>query len=56
MDIVTKAAKSPNTPVLVIGETCTGKELIANAIHYKSPNFYSPFVSLNCSAVPKNLI
>ena len=56
MDIVSKAAKSPDTPVLVIGETGTGKELIANAIHYKSPNFDGPFVSLNCSAIPKDLI
>jgi DNA-binding NtrC family response regulator len=56
MDIVAKAAKSPDTPVLVIGETGTGKELIANAIHYKSPNFDGPFVSLNCSAIPKDLL
>ena len=56
MDIVAKAAKSPDTSVLVIGETGTGKELIANAIHFKSPHFDGPFVSLNCSAIPKNLL
>ncbi len=56
MHFVDKVAKAHDTPVLILGETGTGKELIASAIHYKSPNFNGPFVTLNCSAIPKDLI
>lgn len=56
MQFVDKVAKAHDTPVLILGETGTGKELIASAIHYKSPNFNGPFVTLNCSAIPKDLI
>jgi DNA-binding NtrC family response regulator len=42
--------------ILVIGESGTGKELIANAIHYKSLRAKKPFVKINCSALPKELI
>jgi DNA-binding NtrC family response regulator len=56
MQFVDKVAKAIDTPVLILGETGTGKELIASAIHYKSPNFNGPFVTLNCSAIPKDLI
>jgi two-component system response regulator AtoC len=56
MQFVKKVAKAPNTPVLILGETGTGKELIASTIHYKSPNFNGPFVTLNCSAIPKDLL
>ncbi|HEU4386318.1 MAG TPA: sigma-54 dependent transcriptional regulator [Blastocatellia bacterium] len=42
--------------ILIIGESGTGKELIANAIHYKSPRSRRPFVKINCSALPKELI
>jgi len=56
MEFVDRIAKSPDTPVLVCGETGTGKELIASAIHFKSPNFKGPFVTLNCAAIPKDLI
>jgi DNA-binding NtrC family response regulator len=56
MQFVDKVAKAVDTPVLILGETGTGKELIASAIHYKSPNFNGPFVTLNCSAIPKDLI
>lgn len=56
MHFVDKVAKAVDTPVLILGETGTGKELIASAIHYKSPNFNGPFLTLNCSAIPKDLI
>jgi two-component system response regulator AtoC len=56
MGFVDRVAQSPDTPVLVCGETGTGKELIASAIHFKSPNFKGPLVTLNCAAIPKDLI
>ena len=56
MELVAKVAQSPDTPVLIQGETGTGKELIAKAIHYKSPNYKGPMVAVNCAAVPKELI
>ena len=56
MQFVDKVAKAVDTPVLILGETGTGKELIASAIHYKSPNFNGPFLTLNCSAIPRDLI
>jgi len=56
MEFIGMVAKSPDTPILIIGETGTGKELIANAIHYRSPNFKGPFMTVNCAAIPKDLI
>ncbi|WP_306604011.1 nif-specific transcriptional activator NifA [Azonexus sp.] len=45
-----------NTTVLIRGETGTGKELIANAIHYNSPRARNMLVKLNCAALPENLL
>ncbi|MDO8932652.1 MAG: nif-specific transcriptional activator NifA [Rhodocyclaceae bacterium] len=45
-----------NTTVLIRGETGTGKELIANAIHYHSPRSRGPYVRLNCASLPENLL
>lgn len=45
-----------NTTVLIRGETGTGKELIANAIHYNSPRTRGPYVRLNCASLPENLL
>lgn len=56
MAFVKTVAQSPDTPVLIRGETGTGKEWIAGAIHYRSPNFKGPFVPVNCAAIPKDLI
>jgi DNA-binding NtrC family response regulator len=56
MEFVGLLARSPDTPVLILGETGTGKELIAGAIHYRSPNFRGPLISVNCAAIPRELI
>lgn len=56
MAFVRRVAASPDTPVLILGETGTGKELIASAIHYQSPNFKGPFTAVNCAAIPAELI
>jgi two-component system response regulator AtoC len=56
MSFVKTVAQSPDTPVLIVGETGTGKELLAAAIHYYSPNFKAPLTTVNCAAIPKDLI
>lgn len=47
---------SLSSPVLITGETGTGKEVIANAIHNLSPRKNGPLVKLNCGAIPDSLI
>jgi DNA-binding NtrC family response regulator len=56
MEFVKTVAQSPDTPIIIIGETGTGKELLASAIHYNSPNFKAPFATVNCAAIPRDLI
>jgi Nif-specific regulatory protein len=45
-----------NAPILISGETGTGKELVANVIHYKSPRSKGPLVKVNCGALPETLL
>jgi transcriptional regulator with PAS, ATPase and Fis domain len=42
-----------DSPVLLLGETGTGKELIANAIHTSSSRKAGPFIKVNCGAIPR---
>ncbi len=48
-------ATTPAT-VLISGESCTGKELVAKAIHERSPRGNRPFISINCGAIPETLL
>ena len=54
-EVVRKVADSKSN-VLICGESGTGKELVARAIHYNSVRSASPFVAVNCSAVPETLL
>jgi len=53
--MISQVCKS-NATVLIRGESGTGKELVANAIHYNSLRSNQPFVKVNCSAIPSNLV
>jgi len=53
--IIEKVAPS-DTNVLITGDSGTGKELVASAIHYNSSRTKAPFISINCSAIPDTLM
>ncbi len=56
MSFVRKVAASEATTILIQGESGTGKDLIAKAIHYESTRAERPFVAINCSAIPETLM
>jgi DNA-binding NtrC family response regulator len=56
LDRAQKVIKNSTMTVLITGETGTGKELFARAIHYNGKNKNSPFVDIACSALPETLL
>ncbi|HXR33821.1 MAG TPA: sigma-54 dependent transcriptional regulator [Verrucomicrobiae bacterium] len=56
MKFVFKVAASEAGTILIQGESGTGKDLVAKAIHYRSTRAERPFVAINCSAIPETLI
>jgi two-component system response regulator AtoC len=56
MKFVYKVASSAATTILIQGESGTGKDLVAKAIHYRSSRAERPFVAINCSAIPESLM
>ncbi len=57
-DVIHKVQQvaSLDSPVLLLGETGTGKDVVANFIHYSSARSDGPFISVNCGAIPDTLI
>jgi two-component system, NtrC family, response regulator AtoC len=53
--MIERVADTEST-VLILGESGTGKELVAKALHYNSRRQFAPFVPVNCSALPENLL
>lgn len=51
-----KTAAKSESPVLIYGETGTGKEMFAQSIHYASTRSKEPFIAINCAAIPENLL
>jgi len=49
-------AAAADAPVLITGETGSGKTVAAHAIHYRGPVKHAPFISINCAALPESLI
>ena len=56
LDLARKVAGSEVSSVLLQGESGTGKDLVAKAIHYASRRSDAPFVAINCAAIPVNLV
>jgi two-component system response regulator AtoC len=54
-DMAEKLHQDPSLPVLIEGDTGTGKEVVARLIHYGQGDVTAPFVSINCTAIPANL-
>jgi len=56
LEMAKKAAEADHTTILVLGESGTGKGVLARAIHYASPRASQPLLELNCAALPENLL
>lgn len=56
VEMVKKVASSPASTILLQGESGTGKDLFAKAIHYHSARADRPFLAINCAALPENLV
>jgi len=54
-NLISKVADTDST-VLIVGESGTGKELVARGLHFNSNRQHHPFVAINCSALPENLL
>ncbi len=54
--LIDRVAKSPSTSVLLLGESGTGKSLVAQTIHDASERASGPFIEINCAAMPVNLL
>lgn len=55
LELAERAAHGSDTTILIEGETGTGKELLAEYIHFLSPRSPFPFIPINCGAIPKDL-
>lgn len=56
LKVTERVIRSGMNPILIMGETGTGKGLLARIIHYNGPSREGPFVEVNCSAIPDNLL
>ncbi|MBZ5630692.1 MAG: sigma-54 dependent transcriptional regulator [Acidobacteriia bacterium] len=56
LEICEKAAQSEHTTILILGESGTGKGVLAKALHYNSPRAQMPLLELNCAAMPDALL
>ena len=56
LEVESRLSGAKAAPVLIVGETGTGKELIARALHFDGPRAGGPFIELNCAAFPSHLV